>query len=101
MFWNWVCVEMAIFRCEQAAPALGRASRGDKCKLTHALPGPISLLIETEHKFSVSRTKILQRRDDSRLMAPRRFLHCPHCPDWQLVPMSVQSAEVTQLSVWH
>lgn len=37
---------------------LGTATQ-DKCEMTHASPGPISSLIKMEHKFSVSRTKIL------------------------------------------
>lgn len=60
----------------------------DKCEMTHASPGPISSLIEIEHKFSVSRTKILPSWDDSWLMVHHHSLHCPCWLDWQVDPAS-------------
>lgn len=66
---------------------LGTATQ-DKYEMTHALPGPISSLIEMEHKFSVSRTKILLSWDDSWLMVHRHFLDCPCWLDWQVEPRS-------------
>lgn len=62
---------------------LGTATQ-DKCETTHALPGPISSLIEMEHKFSVSRTQILLSWDGSWLMVWRHFLDCPCWLDWQV-----------------
>lgn len=70
-----------------SAGAFGTATQ-DKCKATHASPGPISSLIEMEHKFSVSRTKILLSRDDSWLMVHHHFLRCPCSRDWQVGPGS-------------
>lgn len=66
----------------------------DKCKMTHASPGPISSLIKMEHKFSVSRTKIL--------LLQRWFLTngtSSHPPrpcwlDWQAQPMSPSCTRV-------
>lgn len=70
-----------------SAGAFGTATQ-DKCKATHASPGPISSLIEMEHKFSVSRTKILLSWDDSWLMVHHHFLRCPCSRDWQVGPGS-------------
>lgn len=72
--------------------SLGTATQ-DKCEMTHASPGPISSLIEMEHKFSVSRTKILLSWDDSWLMVQHHFLHCPW-PDWQVEPRSLVRTRV-------
>lgn len=66
---------------------LGTATQ-DKCEMTLASPGPISSLIEMEHKFSVSRTKILLSGDDSWLMVHHRILQWPCWPDWQVEPRS-------------
>lgn len=85
MFWNRVCVEMAKREgfTSKAGGSVGRNKQWEPWEWNSGgggwemTPGPISSLIEKEHRFSALRTKIPRSWDDSRLTAPRHFLHRP------------------------